>query len=575
MKKWFLAITITAACAHFGSAGGLDLVWPVDRPLQISGSFAEYRGARFHYGIDVGCDGKKGYRVFAAAKGSIVKVIYQNYGIGYCVVIRHDGGYETLYGHLDSFASKIFDHPKIAARRVEIEDHIDFRENLREGEITVAQGELIGFTGDSGIGPEHLHFELTDLDGNPLNPLRYGLAIPDTIPPVIERVLLVPLDGKSTINGLSDRYEIPLVKANGRRISSHNGSLRISGRIGILIDVYDTGGGKSHTGIYRGSVIHDGKNMTAFTFDTFRTDEGRFCPMIYDIEHSTLSEYRYYLYDRVTGSGTVDVNAGSATQTLSVRVADATGNETTFDIAVERENEPAEPVWMKKINCKRGQSLTLRSDDGQCTLEIPSKSVIYDEEVRLSGGPFVIDRAPAGIVPLTRLYNATPFNLSPVKPVRIRITLPKGATARAGIYSIDEKGIVRAVWSVFDKKRNELIAETRRLASFFAARDESAPVIHPPKTVTSGEPIPIRITDTGSGVDPQSVRITIDGKPVKFYHDADRGAFIILPQNEIWGDGEHQVVATASDTAGNAAEKCIATYSFTRGKLKSKVKRSI
>ena len=62
------------------------------------------------------------------------------------VIIRHAGGYETLYAHLN-----------------------DFAKGLRSG-INVKQGTLIAYVGSSGMstGP-HLHFGLY-LNNNPINP---------------------------------------------------------------------------------------------------------------------------------------------------------------------------------------------------------------------------------------------------------------------------------------------------------------------------------------------------------------------------------------------------------------------
>ena len=99
---------------------------------------------RLHAGIDIGApDGSDVY----AAKGGEVILAGWNGGYGNCVMIQHDGGVVTLYGHM----SAIY---------------------VSEGQ-NVAQGTVVGAVGSTGLstGP-HLHFE-TIVDGGHQNPLLF------------------------------------------------------------------------------------------------------------------------------------------------------------------------------------------------------------------------------------------------------------------------------------------------------------------------------------------------------------------------------------------------------------------
>ena len=73
---------------------------------------------------------------------------------------------------------------------------------LKPGEIPVRKGQIIAYSGDTGSGAPHLHMELRDDKNNPLNPFNYGLNVRDTIPPQITSVVLIPLDNKSSVDGL-------------------------------------------------------------------------------------------------------------------------------------------------------------------------------------------------------------------------------------------------------------------------------------------------------------------------------------------------------------------------------------
>ena len=98
---------------------------------------------RPHYGVDYAAP--TGTPIEAAGDGRIV-FLGREEGYGRCVIIKHGGGYSTLYAHMSHF-----------------------RRGLHPGS-RVTQDEIIGYVGMSGeaTGP-HLHFEIR-VDGIPRNP---------------------------------------------------------------------------------------------------------------------------------------------------------------------------------------------------------------------------------------------------------------------------------------------------------------------------------------------------------------------------------------------------------------------
>ena len=89
---------------------------------------------KFHNGVDFRAP--KGSPIVAAGDGVVEKISWED-GYGKFVRIRHDGGYETTYAHIDGT-------PK----------------NLKVGE-RVSQGQVIAYVGSTGLstGP-HLYYEL-------------------------------------------------------------------------------------------------------------------------------------------------------------------------------------------------------------------------------------------------------------------------------------------------------------------------------------------------------------------------------------------------------------------------------
>ncbi|MCK5294107.1 MAG: peptidoglycan DD-metalloendopeptidase family protein [Arcobacteraceae bacterium] len=98
-----------------------------------------------HLGVDYAAP--RGRKIWATASG---KVIFRGRkgGYGNAIMIRHSGGYKSLYGHLYKFNKKV-------------------RKNS-----WVKQGDLIGYVGTSGrsTGP-HLHFGLYK-NGRAVNPSK-------------------------------------------------------------------------------------------------------------------------------------------------------------------------------------------------------------------------------------------------------------------------------------------------------------------------------------------------------------------------------------------------------------------
>ena len=103
---------------------------------------------RVHMGIDIIC--AEGAPVYASADGTVSQV-FADPMMGYTVVIKHTGGYSTVYKNLSSTHAT----------------------GIAEGNSVYA-GQLLGTVGDSALleiaEDAHLHFEI-HLDGEQLDPL--------------------------------------------------------------------------------------------------------------------------------------------------------------------------------------------------------------------------------------------------------------------------------------------------------------------------------------------------------------------------------------------------------------------
>ncbi len=139
------------------------LVFPVVGITQYWSGFGACRDncIREHHGIDIMTYGWKGLPVVAAHAGTVSKVTYDEGNAGCSVRIRSRDRWETRYLHLnsDTPGTDEIGHP-CPAPGIEVGSHVE-------------AGQLIGWVGDSGNsenGSPHLHFELRNRSGYPIDP---------------------------------------------------------------------------------------------------------------------------------------------------------------------------------------------------------------------------------------------------------------------------------------------------------------------------------------------------------------------------------------------------------------------
>ncbi|MDH7514952.1 MAG: M23 family metallopeptidase [Bacteroidota bacterium] len=212
-----------------------DYIWPTNASKTRSSSFAEFRKTHFHAGIDISTNMRTGYAVYASRAGWVRSITFQPGGYGWIITLRHPDGYSTCYAHLKGFPKHIED--AYYAKLAEIGRSFGYAEWTGK-EIPVEKGEVIAYTGSTGAGPPHLHFEIRDIASNPVNPeLGRRLRLPDSLPPTFVQVCWMPLSAKSLVNGQPRPLILDAVhSADGYRIAAVP---VLSGPVGLLVRAYD------------------------------------------------------------------------------------------------------------------------------------------------------------------------------------------------------------------------------------------------------------------------------------------------------------------------------------------------
>jgi hypothetical protein len=284
----------TAASGTAADTLSLDLheyIWPTDASKRITSSFAEYRTTHFHGGIDISTNQVTGYKVFSVSDGYVYRIVITANGYGKMLYVKHTDGLISTYAHLKTFNEAI--------------NTITRREQLRRGtysvnyaptpgELPVHQGDVIAYTGNTGFGPPHLHFELRDANLNPVNPLRSPVyRMPDNIPPAITRLMVAPLTYGSTVDN-ADRPHFFSRFPRSHRVAEIPGHVRVHGDVGIGVEAQDKSDGSwSRAGIYKLELFVDDSCYYRMELDRIPVDETKLIDLHYDFRQITDGHGRF------------------------------------------------------------------------------------------------------------------------------------------------------------------------------------------------------------------------------------------------------------------------------------------
>ena len=309
---------------------------PLDPSLGITGGYCEYRIGHFHAGFDFSTGGRTGAPVYAPLTGHIERIRTSGVGYGRSLYVRARDGRLLQFGHLDAFTGAV------AAYAAFMQDSSgQYEQDLwpAAGRFPVKAGERIAWSGNSGAGGPHLHFEIRRGDMT-YHPQRAGLTVSDRSAPVIARLTLEPLDDISHVEGHSGPVTVSLGAAAD--------TLAVHGRVRAIVDSRDgVWAGVDRMVPWSTSMVWEG-NETECRFDS--------------VSWATDMSESDYVYDagRVIGdkgivlwapagfrprvmrtdvalaeeAGTITVRPGDATRTLRLIARDAAGHRTERAVTI-------------------------------------------------------------------------------------------------------------------------------------------------------------------------------------------------------------------------------------------------
>jgi hypothetical protein len=508
---------------------------PLKIPLSLSANFGELRADHFHSGLDIKTQGATGKEVVATASGYVYAITVSPGGFGRALYIRHPSGYSTVYGHLEKFSDKIEEYVK------------DVQYGKKSFLVTlyptgdrfpVKQGEIIAFSGNSGSsGGPHLHYEIRKSEGEiPVNPLLFDFGTSDKIKPVIEKLVVYPVNKNTLINSQNKKKWIKVVGGNGKYTIPDDTEISISGLAGFGIRSFDLiDEGTNKCSVYSIELHIDSICLFRYVMDAFSFSESRYINS--HIDYDAYQRDNVYIErtfvlpnDKLSVYKTL-VNRGifrfddDRIHKAEIIVTDMNGNKSTLLFKVRSLlMKPSAGSGNSSENLQLmpyGKSNNFEAENVK--IHIPSGALYdtinfsYKKGARAKGMfselHFVHDKyTPVHL----------PYSLS-IKPD----TIPGGRKSKMLLVRLDDdhkKNAINSSWS-----DGYLTAEVRAFGNYYAGIDTIPPEISANGLkqgviLTGRKEISIRITDDLSGIN--YYEPAIDGKWALFEYDQKNNVLI-------------------------------------------------
>jgi hypothetical protein len=142
-----------------------QIIFPMAGNGRYSNDYNSPRDGGPHHATDIFAE--KGRPLLAAVTGTVFYVAYPQPSWGYMISIKDAEGYRYNYIHINNDTPGTDDGHGGGINA--------YAPDIRSGS-TVTRGQMIGYVGDSGNAENtapHLHFEIIDPSGNPVNPFDY------------------------------------------------------------------------------------------------------------------------------------------------------------------------------------------------------------------------------------------------------------------------------------------------------------------------------------------------------------------------------------------------------------------
>ncbi len=550
-----------------------NFVQPIDEYNSFSGTYGELRGNHFHCGLDMRTGGVVGKKIYAADDGYVSRITVTPGGFGNMIMITHPSGYKSIYGHLLKFAPKYQSY--VRERQYAGKSWVQSLD-FEPGMFPVRKGDLIAYSGNSGSsGGPHLHFEVRDPKGNPVNLLMTRpFGITDTQRPYFRGVKFY---GAALMHGVYHTYPIE-IKTPMKTIRAKKGKRYVTKKVPdenakqvvqlpkssyVAVDAYDRmEGTTAKLAVYQYEVFLDTTSIFRFTEGNIPYSTGRYIASM--LQHSErVGSGRYYLksfvspgnklQDRIShkDNGLI-VLSDTLFHTVKIVCTDVYGNAEEKSYIVKRNDALYSREFRFSAEGKFfGWADTNSFRTTGFSLTVPS-GALY------SSLYFSAD---------TTVYRSTPYSptwkigdedvpLHAACDVSMKVSVPEELRDKVILARVRKNGTLASAGGSYDAATSLLSGKISSFGKYCAAIDTVPPVAtfrFAENAAVRGSSVKIVIGDKLSGV--RNYSVEIDGHWVVAEFDGKTATLEVpLYDAKISKGRQHTMVVRLSDMAGNKKE---------------------
>lgn len=543
LKLKFFLFVCTLPLFHFGQ---MEAQWvpPLDIPIQLSGTFGEFRSNHFHAGLDIRTQGRQGLKVKSVQNGWVNRISVSTTGYGKALYIQHYDGTTSVYAHLKKFAPKIEAYVKERQYQKE-----SFTINLfpKSEVLKIEAGELVGFSGNTGgsYGP-HLHFEVRNSSNqNPINPMEYPLEIIDSQRPQIQNLYIY-----NGIHPDSKKKEFPLVKKNDSVYTT--AGIYTGGKISVGLRLFDRQDlSYNKNGIYKAKVRLNGIPQFEMKMDEISFNDSKYINLLIDYKEYAQkkrriqrfishSEQKTTFLEGEKTNGEMEISPGKSYQ-IMIEVSDYVGNTSYVEAYITGTDPPL----------KFTEKLDSIDPSKDYLFDFDDKSVYFPQNSFYDAIPLKVENAENELIVGENHY---PLQ----KPFEIQFQIPDQDSlknSQSFIAKLNSKG--KPYFFSNQKKEDSWIGKSKILGRFTLSRDSVAPKIKPlnfknKQWLSSFNYLRVKLTDDYSGI--KSYRGEINGKWIRFEYEPKNNTLIYDFNDLSFKESLHQLTIEAEDRVGNVSK---------------------